>query len=245
MARTRFIIYCQERTGSTLLVDLLNSHPSVHCEGEVLGPPLPDTALGPSLRAWSLRWIGTHQRMAWQARRSPRSVFGFKLLVYQVPRSGFWSIRTFHARGWRIINLRRSSMWRQALSNLLARTTRRYHRRPGQPAGPLDMELAPDDLVRELKVRVKRAELEHQDLQGLPFLELTYEEDLSRAEQWPMCLAKVCDYLGIAHPPGELRAPRVPTYDRPPDELIPNYRALVEAVARSPYARLVDDPPPL
>ena len=32
----RFVLFGQGRTGSKLLVELLHSHPDIHCDGEVL-----------------------------------------------------------------------------------------------------------------------------------------------------------------------------------------------------------------
>ena len=65
---TRFVIFAQGRTGSSLLRSLLNAHPEVRTEGEILGRPVIDP----------VRFVERHATVS-----SP-PVFGFKVKIYQL-----------------------------------------------------------------------------------------------------------------------------------------------------------------
>ena len=178
--------------------------------------------------------------MPGEERREVFGSYGFKLLVYQVPRSGRWSIRSFHARGWRIINLRRRSTWNQAISNLLAKQAQRWTRLPGDPELPPPTEIPPAALLSQLEYLAQQTAHEDHDLRDVPHLRLGYEQDLQGATYWPACLAKACDYLGLPSAPLPREPGIIRMYDDPPEVLIPNHQELVDAVARSPYSHLLE-----
>lgn len=239
MAETRFLIYAQERTGSNLLVDLLNHQPKITCDAELLAKRRPLQGRADRLRHRA-RTLTTHSRMAWRAHRAPTHAYGFKLLVYQVERPGRWSPRSFHARGWQILNLRRRSVWHQALSNLLAKHARRWRRYEGDPAPLPPPALSWASLTQELDYLLHQSALEARDLQGLSCLSLTYEEDLKLADAWPTTLAKVWAHLGMPAAPAPAQTTMARTHDDPLERVIPNYLDLLEAAARSPHAHLPD-----
>jgi len=125
MAAQRFLIYAQPRTGSTWLVDLLNSHPEIECDSELFNDDYQEMAR----RLWSRRLLRKYPipYMQVRAKTCPYPAYGFKLLHYQTRRS-IDLLAKLHQRGWHIISLRRNQLWNQAVSDVLAIQTRKYHR---------------------------------------------------------------------------------------------------------------------
>ena len=115
--QNNFLIYAQPRTGSTLLVDLLNSSPYIRCEREI----------------FVLRTIWTEAFI--NAKRSlyPDKAYGCKIMGYQLERQltslgmqpFLWKM---HQRGWKIIHLKRRNVLRQALSQVLVQQGGQLHR---------------------------------------------------------------------------------------------------------------------
>ncbi len=107
--KERFIVFGQGRTGSTLLQKLLDAHPKIQCDGELL--------YYPRWRPWAF--------VEGCARSSSAQVYGFKVKPYQLDRNGGHAMgRSFLKRaiseGWRLICLRRENLFRHALSGLVA-----------------------------------------------------------------------------------------------------------------------------
>src|SRR4051794_949293 len=107
---TRFVIYCRGRDGSTLLVDLLNQLPGVHCDGEILHARV--------LASWL--YVQACESIA------SGEVYGFKLLSHHLTHVQRVSdpaafLRRLDSSGYKIIHLRRENMLRQILSALYVR----------------------------------------------------------------------------------------------------------------------------
>src|SRR5438067_1180502 len=100
----RFVVYCRGRDGSTLLVDLLNQLPEVHCDGEILHARV----LAPQL------YVRCCQSIA------PGKAYGFKLLSHHLTHVQRVSdpaafMRHLASSGYKIIHLRRLNLLRQVL----------------------------------------------------------------------------------------------------------------------------------
>ena len=101
---TKFIIYGQSRSGSTLLVELIGANPPTHCDGELFGRGSMADITNP-LR----RYIYTSLPVLYMYQRQhlfKDQVYGFKLLFYQIRYTRYW-LRLLHALGWKLIHLRR------------------------------------------------------------------------------------------------------------------------------------------
>jgi hypothetical protein len=111
----RLVIFGSGRTGSSLLMDLLNSHPEIECEDEI-----------PSHRVLSARRF-----LDARAALSRRPVFGFKLKLHHLTTQGITDPAAFlgrlHAGGCRIVHLTRRDRLRQALSSAVARQRLAQH----------------------------------------------------------------------------------------------------------------------
>jgi LPS sulfotransferase NodH len=170
-----------------LLVDLLNSHPSICCEGEILHDPI----------------LLKRFYIACRARLSLGEVYGFKLLTYQLNSvqkirdpKGF--LHGLFSSGYRIIYLSRRDILRHALSNLYARHRNVYHHHSEN--GPVRFSKAYMDLeelmtwMRGLK---KNAEFEQRLLDGIPHLPLVYEDNLLESEAHQPTIDEIADYLCV------------------------------------------------
>ena len=112
----KFVIFGRGRSGSTLLVNLLNNHNKIHCDGEIMH----DHLLFPRL------YIDL------SASRYQSRVYGFKLLSYQLkdvqqiydPEKFLLSL---YESGYKFIYLTRRNLLAHALSNINARQKKFHH----------------------------------------------------------------------------------------------------------------------
>lgn len=123
MTGRNFVIFGQPRTGSTLLVKLMQSHPLVQCDGEVL-----------NRNRWQQGW---HPYLYYLARVFPepyvlrkpahcaKTVYGFKLLYPQIvaPRRLLYILNRL---GWQMIHIQRRELFNLALSQKVTQLTRHY-----------------------------------------------------------------------------------------------------------------------
>lgn len=223
-AGVRFVIFAQGRTGTWLLYDLLNAHPQITCDKEILQP----RRLAPD----AFVEAASH-------RRSP--VYGFHVQIRQLLESQRLEPGAFlarlHGRGWRIIYLRRRNFLRQSVSTLIANQRQLWHttdpaQRPGRTVVDLDALMAWLDRRQDYQNRERAA------LQGLPHLPLVYEDDLLDAQQHQPALDRVFDFLGVDAIPVAARLQRLGS-DRLADA-VENYAELVARVAASPYREFLE-----
>lgn len=182
----RFVIVTVGRTGSELLVSLLNSHPRIMCDGEVLElrQPFPgQLVLRRALRA----------RLRGQA-------YGFKLLARHArqhyPYNPGPFLRRFHDRGFRLIVLERRDWLAQAMSVLRAEGRPAHHR--GRDGAQFAAQRAdPEAILAALVLIEQGVAFVRETLQGVPALGLVYEDDLQDPAAQQRTVDRVCDYLGL------------------------------------------------
>lgn len=232
-----FVIYGQSRSGSTLLVRLLDAHPDVHCDGELLSPGgvYIRSQLGlKAIRKYPIPYFN-HRR-----RRATGTCYGFKLLVYQAT----FAPRVFtrlEQEGWKFLHVRRKDVFRQALSDLVAHKMSYFHRHPGSQAPDHQVSITTQELDKQLRNRGRKLAKEREMIDGIEHLEVWYEDDLLRQEAWPSTTAKVSEYLGLASSAvgsSDLQT----THDRSYDEIIVNYEELEQHLAQIGFERYSNDP---
>lgn len=224
--RTSFVIFAQGRTGSTLLVDLMNSHDGVYCDDEILGWPVrfPDA------------WVDAHRR------HHPDRHYGFKVKPYQLSVDqrldpGAW-LRRMDARGWKLIHLRRRNVLRHALSNIVAEHVGFTFRGAG-PAESAGLTVDVDMLLGAMAVREEQAEVERAALAGLPHASVCYEDDLLDAERHQATLDRLSDTLDLPRAQARTEVRRITTDDL--RTTIANYDEVATAVGSSPWAPLLEE----
>jgi LPS sulfotransferase NodH len=223
-ARTRFVIFAQGRTGTWLLHDLLNAHPQITCDKEILQP----------------RRLAPYAFVEGSSRgRGP--VYGFHVQIRQLLETQHLAPGTFlgrlHRAGWRIIYLRRRNFLRQSVSSLIARQRQLwYTTNPAETTGRTVIDL--DELMIWLDRRRDYLEQETAALQGLPHLPLIYEDDLLDAAQHQAALNRVFAFVGVDPIPVTTKLQRLGR-DRMADQ-VENYAELVARVAASPYREFLE-----
>ncbi|MCE2497132.1 MAG: hypothetical protein J4F31_11245 [Flavobacteriales bacterium] len=183
----KFVFFGKGRSGTTLLVSLMNSHPDLFCDGETLNKKV----------ARPLGRIRTRERL------SPKSVYGFKLLSYQLrdlhdfddPKAFLQSLID---DGYKLIHLRRHNNLRQVLSRLYVEHRMAYHAKKGSSTGPLEkMTLDVEDLKVQLGRSASLDQFEAQVLDGLTYLPVSYEDDLEDKAKHPETMSKVFHFLKL------------------------------------------------
>lgn len=187
----RFVIYCRGRDGSTLLVNLLNQLPDLHCDGEILYARV----IAPQLYVRCCESLATAQ------------TYGFKLLDYHLTHVQRVSgpaefLRRLDRSGYKIIHLKRWNLLRQVLSAFYVQHRGGYagghqhHRSADGPPQVSRMNVNVEELGHWLRETERRAQNEEAQLAGLSSLELVYERDLLRAEDQQRTVDRVADYVG-------------------------------------------------
>lgn len=185
----RFVIFTGGRTGSTLLSTLLDSHPDIHCEGEILK----GRVMHP------LSYIKNKSEL------SPSSVYGFKLLSYQLrdvqnsitDKKAF--LQHLAEEGFEIIYLEREDKKRQAISLAYAMYTDYWHD-TGNSRRKKPVVLIPEEMLTRLEAEIQKlAEFEKEVLSGIKHLHITYESDLDEEHQREQTLKKIFKMLGVPY----------------------------------------------
>lgn len=113
---TNFLIFCQGRTGSTLLQDMLDQHPQLRCEGEIM----------------QKKYLKPYRYIEGKSKIYKTKAYGFKVLPQQIRIQGFGNSTPFihylYNKGWKIIYVRRKNYIRQALSRLIGQQRGRNFR---------------------------------------------------------------------------------------------------------------------
>jgi LPS sulfotransferase NodH len=236
----RFIILCPPRSGSELLVSLLDAHPRVRCEGELFYPPL-----------YLFRYLEGRARLA--SIRGKRA-FGAKLVFQQlqwwttasVPGSpgaarrsggpqGF--LRRLHNTGYIFIVLDRRNLLLQALSIVHAQHNE-FHYRPGRLAQFEPFLVDPAEVLTLVYMLDHYSAWTRQVLEGLPYAELWYEDDLSQTDRQQATVRRLFARLGVDDAcvqPAMIKISPNNARDR-----VLNYEDLETTFASTRFARLLD-----
>lgn len=223
-AQPRFVIVSHGRAGSELLVSLLNSHPRVVCQSEILNVRriLPAEML--------LR------RSAW-ARLWGNRAYGFKLLGHhaklQNPDAPIAYLRSFHDRGFRIILVERRDWLMQAVSAMRAAGSQ-YHYRRGDQVQFAPATLDPTAILAALWLIDQGASFIRSALAGLPALRLVYEDDLATEAAQARTVDRVCEFLGL--PRAAVQTELVRIGPNSAAQQVANFDEVAALLASTPYA---------
>jgi len=226
----RFVLFGRGRSGTSLLVSLLDSVPSLRCEGEVLHDYVPFP----------------HTHVLGRSRRVNTGGYGCKLLSYQVrdvqtaleaPEA---FVRTLHREdGFQVLYLRRSNLLRHALSNIRARRET-FHRTSNQDSSSRPaLHVDPEQVVEWMQSSEALATYEKKLLDDVPYLSLTYEEHLRNPKAHQSTVDTVCEYLDVDPAPVETAHQKLA-----PRSLragVQNYDELARHLQNTPFAQYLSD----
>ena len=225
-ARPPFVIFAQGRSGSRLLVDLLNSHPDIICEREIL---------------YHRRLLPVRYAIGREAATRPDTVYGFKVKIYQLEyvqnyESAADFLDALTDRNWKLVHLWRQDIFRQCISARMAWQKNLWHAND-QKQDQVDQTVHMDaeKLASEMRSRIQYREQEKAILDGREHLEINYEEDLSTPQAQQRTLNDIFEYLGLdAHP---VSTNMKKTSKRHLSDQISNYDEVIETVAKQGLAQ--------
>lgn len=217
-----FVVFGQQRTGSTLLVRLLQSHPQVQCDGELFGNYIWGKGYKRWLRPLVRRFPEPYIR--WKASRSTAPVYGFKLLVNQVAAPSTLIAR-LQRSGWQMIHIQRRRLFDVAMSRTVATMTGHWagFQNDGQPAFT-SLAVAPERLLQQAQQCITLRQKELVALRTIPHLLVMYEDDLLDDQNRNRICSLIFAALQIEQRP--VFTARQRSWDRPYRELVTNYAEL-------------------
>ena len=182
----KFIVLSQHRSGSALLVSLLNSHPDIHCESIL----------------FYYRKMLPMSYLACRSRMSPKNVFGFKLMPNHIGYQGYKDAKQFilnvHQSGYSIIKLSRHNLLNSALSLLYAQKRGKYYyNRLERAQGLPKLTLDPSELLQKIDWLEQLATLQNQITETIPHLALVYEDDLENPTDQQTTVDRITQYLEL------------------------------------------------
>lgn len=188
----RFVVLTTPRSGSQLLVELLDAHPGIRCDSEILRrPPL---APGRYVRGRAVQ-VGARSQ-----------AYGFKMMVYQViMQPWFYSslgsfVAELRASGFRLVVLRRERQLDQALS-FLAGSQIGWHQHRGDGIRVDRLAVDPASLLHALVTFEGQRTAQEEAVEGVPHLAVTYETDLHGAAAQQQTVDRICDWIGVDRAP--------------------------------------------
>lgn len=184
-----FIILAQGRTGSTLLQSLLDSHPRIRCDREVLG----------NRKREPLQYV---TGMALRERALGR-FWGFKAKYYQISKSitdlsGNEFMLELQQRDWKVLHLYRRNILKTAISTIIGRQreTWKYGQRDKKTSDPCYID--PKMLCDFINYRRDQNNADREFLAGVEHFPIAYED---RLENGTDSLEDLLHFLGLeAHP---------------------------------------------
>jgi hypothetical protein len=221
-----FVIYGRPRSGTSLLVHLLQQVPDVRCEGELfhfrlISPTgftrrLPKRA-GPTVRAFGFKII-SYQLMEIQRIRRPLAFFD------RIGRQGYG-----------VLHLTRNT-WDQTLSLAKAQTSGVFFSKDGETRL---LRIDPARFLALLQWNEDMLDYERAVMAHVPHFPVDYDRDLVVSARHQSTVDRICDHLGVAS--AEVAAAMRRTGGEGGLHKVENMAELAAHVRRSPLAHLVPD----
>ena len=222
--KARFVIFGLGRSGSTLLKQLLDSHPEITCEGELLNPE--DNYINNPILL-KVVYKFPSQFFALRSLLSKKPVYGFTLLFYQYSPPAKL-IEKLIKKNWKFIRIYRENSLDQSLSHLVAEKTKMWHRFDNHETEIPKLTVSPEELKDRLKIVKKNKQTETKLFENFAHFKVVYEDDLKNESDWTETTRRIFEYLGVN--PAPVSASIQKTYSRPYSEIIENYDELIKYV---------------
>jgi len=224
--QNKFIIFGYQRTGSTLLVDLLNSHPLIECDGELL----------------LNRMFNPDRYLCRRAKLSKADNFGFKLLTphfdYQNINQPDHFIQGLVGSGYKVIKLKRLNILRTAISLIYAINSGKFHfqRSSLNKAAPkIYIDLS--ELIEKIQWIEYSISVQEQAIFDIPHLEVIYEDDLVDPSRHQETVKRISNYLGIHN---ELVQTKWVKYSDDLSQTITNVDEIKSFIQNTKYSEFLD-----
>jgi len=224
----KFVIFCQGRTGSTLLESLLASHPMIDRAWELLDK---------RKRKWNL-FLYVNAR----ARLSEKKIWGLKVKLFQLSNEQKVDPRKFlarlHERGWKIIYLKRRNILRQAVSHFVRVHRGKLHKKDNTPEH-IFFRIEFKDLMKRIEEQKTYLAKEEEILRELPHITLVYEDDLLRKEVHQRTLDRLFMFFGV--PIAPVRTDMLKITPENMSKVIENFDELAQILRKTEYRMYLEE----
>jgi len=234
--KNNFIIFALGRSGTNLLQDLLNNHPKIYCDGEILCNDHYYKFKFPHFRVMSRSCIASINK---------KEFYGFhvklnQLIFGQDLNDPEEFLRKLYDNGYSIIYLKRYNTVRQVISNVIAGYRGALHLRVNDKKQNIDNRIIVDCnyLIEKTLWREELKKTESKILEGIPHLKLIYENDLLSGSMHQNTANKVFKYLGLDKVKVKTRFIRT-SKDNLKD-IIVNYDEVVDALHKNSLSKFID-----
>lgn len=247
--KVRFVAFGLARSGTTLLVRLLDSHEQILCMGEVLQPessichplyPIPryqlyrEQSTRSRLISKLAKDYGLRRYLDWLFETYRNEAVGFKLMLVQLQE--FPQVADYmRKKQFRIIHIVRENLLKLHVSYARAQMTDLWVSK--KPVAQTQVKLAVRDLLDDLEDLEKQQQLQSQLISQmqLSHIELIYEK---LAQDYGQALLPVLDFLGVDKKyklNTELR--KITSDDL--KQVIENYQEVTDALTSTRYERFL------
>jgi hypothetical protein len=188
----KFFIFGQGRSGSSLLVSLLGSHPDIYCDSEIFGSPASGKFLSPYLY---IRHCSRKQEAA------EKDFYGFKVKGYQLRKDQAIErpeilIEQLINKGWKMIYLVRENILQHAFSSLMAEHVKAWTIKGSYTPQPITVNC--HRLKEIADWRIEQHKLDAPIVEAFPHIRISYEQDLANVESQIAGCNKIFNFLGAA-----------------------------------------------
>ncbi len=222
-----FLIISRARSGTTLFIELMRSHPKVQAEMEILK----------SGKLFPLATILAH------ARKSVAQVYGAKLLSYQMAQVHRMKrpvevLDRLQANGFKFIHIERNTL-QQCFSLSVAQKTGNYYNR-GAAQRREKIWLDPDAMLRQLSWNQKLLEYERRLMSYFDPMRVSYETDLVTEEAQQAVANRAFEMLVLEPHPVQAKVKKL--MPQALGDAIENYDEIAAAIrAREDLAHLLPE----
>ncbi len=231
----RFIVLTQSRSGSALLATLLEQHPDVFRDGEILNTNNKNYKI-----RYPKMYLMARSRIA-KTERKP--VYGCKIKYHHLAEHSNLShaqvksfMKDMHDDNWKIIYLRRNNVLRKSFSSIAGRQ-RGYRHVKQDSDKPLEkIHVDCNDLLDHLKASERRLDVDQDVLEDIPHLHIDYESDLLDAKHHAKTCSRMFEFLGIPDTSASVKAKFKRTSSDDLSETIENYEEVKEFLSKTKYA---------
>jgi LPS sulfotransferase NodH len=225
----KFVIFGPGRSGSTLLVKLLNTNEDIYCDMEEL-----------RFKRWfPEKYIESRSR----SNVSSKPIYGFKVQHNHLALNELRNEKNFidhlYNSEWKFIFLWRKNFFRQAISLALARqrevwfVTEEEHRKKN-----VDIDIDPFILL--LDQIANSHQVYRTLLKNVDFLELTYEDDLLNTNLQTKALAKIANFIN-AKEGFSVETDMKKTIGNNISEGVSNWSELLNSVRETRHAEMIQE----
>ena len=230
LPKNRFVIYAQGRTGSTLLVDLINSHPDTFTYGEIFHKNVIRNVRNPVRFATGLMVL------------NKKSTCGFKVKIYQLVndqnKDPAKTLKEFAENGWKIIYLHRDNFFLHAISDLRSEKLKIWHQlKDNESTSNKKVNISYEEIIEALEFRERNRIKEEKSLQGIEHYSVSYEDDLGNADKQKVFAKSILEFLGLNETPLDTKLQKVVKGSL--SEVIENYDELEEQLLATRFADFV------